>query len=82
MHEDVRSAEIREALVGDLLPQEEFRCEGSGVTKFKIAFAQDKPNRISPEVGSIPLTRSRSEFIVICLGIYCADALCLGSLVW
>ena len=62
MHEDVRSAEIRETLVGDLLPQEEFFCEGSGVTEFKIAFAQDKPNRISPEVGAVPLPRPHTEF--------------------
>ena len=62
MHEDVRSAEIRETLVGDLLPQEEFLCEGSGVTKFDLAFAQDKPNRIGPQVGSLPFARPRAEF--------------------
>ena len=50
MHEDVRSAEIRETLVGNLLPQEEFLCEGSGVPESEpeLALAQDEPNRIGP----------------------------------
>jgi len=47
--------------VGDLLPQEEFLREGSGVTEFNLAFAQDKPNRIGPQVGSVLLPCAQAE---------------------
>ena len=39
VHEDVRVAAIRESLVGDLLPQTEFRREASGGTGFELALA-------------------------------------------
>jgi hypothetical protein len=39
MHEDVRVAAIRESLVGDLLPQKEYRCETGGSTGFELALA-------------------------------------------
>ena len=39
VHEDVRAAAIRESLVGDLLPQKEYRCETGGGAGFELALA-------------------------------------------